>query len=138
MFNSEASLVDSFIKTLKVKSPWGDITIGKEFNYQRGRTDLVGISNGGLVIAFEAKLTKWRRALQQAYRNRCFADLSYVVLPENSAKNALRNIEEFERRGVGICYIKDGHINIIFDAYKEEPIQPWLKEKAYIYASGGI
>ena len=70
MFDNEKSLVDSFVDSLQtIRSPWGELKIGSEFFYQRGRTDLVAVSNNGKVIAFEAQLKKWRIALQQAYRH---------------------------------------------------------------------
>src|SRR2546427_5324293 len=42
-----------------------------------------------LPISFEAKLKDWRYALDQAYRNTCFAHKSYVVVPEATALTAL-------------------------------------------------
>lgn len=138
MFANEKLLVRNFTKFIKSGySPWGKLKLAKEFFYQRGRTDIVALSEEGLIIAFEAKLAKWKKALEQAYRNRCFADLSYVLLPERSALNALKELEEFKRRGVGICYIDEDNIIILHDAYQEKPIQPWLKEKALMYVSGG-
>jgi len=138
MFDNEKSLVDSFIDSLEtIPSPWGELKLGSEFFYQRGRTDLVAVSNNGKVIAFEAKLKKWRIALQQAYRNRCFADFSYVLLPTYSANLAYKNLDEFILRGVGICCVSEDGFEILHEALLTEPIQPWLREQAFMYASSG-
>src|SRR5690554_1997168 len=107
-------MVLTFIDHLHVSStPWGTVKVATEFFYQRGRTDLVVVSGGNL-IAFEAKLNKWRIALQQAYRNKCFADVSYVILPEREARIASRYQGEFERRGVGLCFVNSSGINIVY------------------------
>lgn len=138
MFDDEKSLVDDFIVSLQtISSPWGKLKIGSEFFYQRGRTDLVAVSDNGKVIAFEAKLKKWRIALQQAYRNKCYADLSYVVLPAYSAKLAYKHLDEFILRGVGICCVTEGDFEVIYDSIPTKPIQPWLRNQAYVYASNG-
>lgn len=106
MFSDEQSLVRVFVKHVQgVASPWGEIKIKPEFFYNRGRADLVAVSEDGKVIAFEAKLKRWKTALHQAYKNKCFADLSYVVLPEDSALCASRYSGEFIRRGICLCFI---------------------------------
>src|SRR5579863_6294259 len=42
------------------------------------------------IVAIEAKLARWRDALQQAVEYRRFADFAYVALPEASFRTALR------------------------------------------------
>lgn len=134
MFPNEKTLVVKFIDCLEShSSPWGEVKLGTEFNYQRGRTDIVAVSEEGKVIAFEAKLSKWKVALQQAYRNQCFADLSYVLLPETEIKNASKNNSEFSKRGVGLCCLSNLGISIIHDANESTPLQPWLRNKALEY-----
>ena len=133
MFENEEKMVLTFIDHLHVSStPWGTVKVATEFFYQRGRTDLVVVSGGNL-IAFEAKLNKWRIALQQAYRNKCFADVSYVILPEREARIASRYQGEFERRGVGLCFVNSSGINIVYEADIALPLQPWLHKKALEY-----
>lgn len=135
MFSDEQSLVRVFVKHVqKVTSPWGEIKIKPEFFYNRGRTDLVAVSEDGKVIAFEAKLKRWKTALHQAYRNKCFADLSYVVLPEDSAPSASRYSGEFMRRGVGLCFVSHSDLAIIHEAVQSAPLQPWLREQALSFA----
>lgn len=131
MFSNEKTLVLEFVNQLgTASSPWGTVKYGMEFNYQRGRTDVIAVSSEGKVIAFEAKLTKWKEALQQAYRNQCFADLSYVLLPETEVINASRYNFEFSKRGVGLCSVTENGINIIHHANESDPLQPWLRERA--------
>jgi len=130
MFDSEGALVDKFLDCLRTVSPWGSVKTGVEFFYQRGRTDIVAVDDGGCVIAFEAKLTKWREALQQAYRNTCFAHRSYVVLPKHTALLANRYSAEFELRGIGICYIWQDNVIVLQEAGEADPLQPWLARQA--------
>ncbi len=54
------------------------------------------------LFAFEAKLTDWRRALQQAFRYRYFADKSVVVMPLENARAAVANLEAFQSMEVGL------------------------------------
>lgn len=54
------------------------------------------------IIAVEAKLSDWSRALGQAYRNRQFADESWVVLDHRFHRPAVAQLERFVRSGVGL------------------------------------
>lgn len=138
LYSTEQELVDVFLDQLTHGGSWEASKFGTEFNYMRGKTDIIAISLCNEVIAIEAKLSKWRNALQQAYRNRCFADMSYVLLPLNIAEVACRHEHEFEKRGVGICSIKEGRITILKEASIDAPIQPWLRQAAFQYATEGI
>jgi len=136
MHAEETALVDQFIKCLEASgTPWGRVRIVREFSYQRGRTDVVAITEEGDVLAFEAKLTRWRTALHQAYRNTCFAHRSFVLLPEEVAMTAESHLSEFEHRGVGICCLSDDDIVVLQDGVRSEPLQPWLSREASIQAS---
>ena len=132
VYTTEQELVESFLKYLGGE-PWDKVKVRIEFNYMRGRADVVVLLPSNELIAIEAKLYRWRVALQQAYRNRCFADKSYVLLPDSIAKIASQYEYEFDRRGVGICCIQDGHICIIKEAITDKPIQPWLRQVAIEY-----
>jgi hypothetical protein len=130
-YRTESQLVRALVGGLRVESgPFGPLALSREFFYQRGRTDLVGVCAKGSVFAFEAKLTKWRAALQQAYRNTCFAHVSYVVLPWRTAKLAQRFSAEFDRRRVGICTVQAGSVVVLHEARLSDPIEPWLSELA--------
>jgi hypothetical protein len=101
-YSTECELVDHCVARLgEVGSPWGSLDLVREFFYHRGRVDVAGVAADGHVVAFEAKLTRWRDALQQAYRNTCFAHSSYVWLPWDIAQVAFRYTDQFERRRVG-------------------------------------
>jgi len=65
------------------------------------------------VVAIEAKLRDWRRALYQATRYLDYANQSWVVLDGNALQNALLHIDEFSRRGIGLLAMRiDGQIEI--------------------------
>lgn len=53
------------------------------------------------LFAFEGKIKDWRRALQQAFRYRYFADKSVVVMPHAESRPALAHLEAFEHAFVG-------------------------------------
>ena len=126
-FQSEQLLVAEFVASLaSCNTPWGEVQFACEFDYSRGRTDVVVLHESGQLIAVEAKLTKWRSALHQAYRNTCFAHESFVLLPKDMALTAIRFRQEFEARGVGLCYLDGTRVVILQDAASLPPIEPWL------------
>jgi len=137
LYSTEQELVECFLEQLVADGPWEAVNFNVEFNYMRGKTDIIAVSVSNELIAIEAKLSKWRSALHQAYRNRCFADKSYVLLPLKTAELANSYEHEFDRRGVGICCIQDGQITILKEAVADTPAQPWLKEVALQYVSKG-
>jgi hypothetical protein len=131
MFEREQDLVADFVASLETPdSPWGDVTYALEFFYHRGRTDVIAINEEGSLIAFEAKLSRWREAVQQAYRNTCFAHQSYVLLPRRTAQIASAFTDEFRSRRVGLCYVEGGRVTILHEAPVLVPIQPWLSNQA--------
>jgi hypothetical protein len=131
----ERDLVDSFVRLLeRSDSPWGEIAINREFDYSRGRTDVVAVTRPNVLIAFEAKLDDWKTALHQAYRNTCFAHRSYVLLPKRTALTAAAFRVEFEKRGVGLCYIDSTSLVIIVDSLYSAPLEPWLASQAISFA----
>jgi hypothetical protein len=104
-----------------------------EFYYSQGRTDLIGSDCEGEIMAFEAKLRKWRPALNQAYRNLAYAHRSFVVLPATAAISALRFRHEFERRGVGLCTIENSVLTVQIPAKRTTPLLSWLTQSAFEY-----
>ena len=54
------------------------------------------------LVAFEAKLFDWKKALQQAYRYRYYADLAVVLLPCERGLAALAHRDVFQRLGVAL------------------------------------
>ena len=137
IYPTERALVELFVSHLnEPNTPWGPVNCALEFFYHRGRTDIVACTMDGDVVAFEAKLSRWREALQQAYRNTCFAHLSYVLLPKAAARVALHHEAEFVRRRVGLCYIDGDDLIVVFHPGRSEPIQPWLSAEAVRCAMG--
>jgi len=136
-FALESDLVAAAIDVLAAGlDDWGVADFGLEFDYRRGRTDIVAILETGEVIAIEAKLRDWREALQQAYRNTSFAAESYILMPLEAAQRAAQNYLEFEVRGVGICTIGAGFLEVLHPARRhEQPLEPWLTERAAAFAS---
>jgi hypothetical protein len=130
-FETEQLLVSEFVALLESRNtPWGEVQFTCEFDYSRGRTDVVLLQESGQVIAFEAKLNKWRGALHQAYRNTCFANRSFVLLPKRVALTASGYLQEFESRGVGLCYVDVDGLVVIHEALSNSPIEPWLASSA--------
>lgn len=56
-------------------------------------------------ISVELKLSKWKRALEQAKRGRSFANYRFVALDENNANAAIENIDEFKKNNVGLILL---------------------------------
>ncbi len=138
LYKRESTLVADLARCLRnKKSPWGDLRLGFEFEYGGGIADVFAIRKSGEVIAFEAKLTKWKDAMHQAYRTQSFANRSYVVLPPLTAQIAISHEFEFRRRRVGLCTIsQDGGIVTLIDSVEGLPLQPWLADRAVLTAKG--
>ena len=71
------------------------------------------------LIAVEAKLRDWKKALRQAYRYLDYADQSWVLLDDKHVNPAIKNLSEFRRLKVGLASISTGgDIKIIFSPEK--------------------
>lgn len=136
-FDSEAALVARFLEALKNgEHPWTvDLRIAMEFNYLRGKTDVVAVTPECEVVAFEAKLSRWKEALHQAYRNTCFAHRSYVLLPEAASTSPKRFLRQFERRRVGLCILGAKGLTVVIEAPLSNPLQPKLADEAIAQAA---
>lgn len=133
---SEADLVADFLKLLQHgKSPWGTVETTTEWDYRTGVTDVLVRTNKGHLVAFEAKLTDWRRATHQAYRNTTFAKRAYVVMPPKAAERASTHADIFSRYGVGLCSVQKNSVSIIIEAPEldEEPLLPWMHRRAQLF-----
>lgn len=130
-YESESELVDTFLCILSDRQEEFNLTgLATEFEYQRGRTDIVCVTHDGDVVAFEAKLFRWKDALNQAYRNTCFAHLSYVVLPYKAAMLASNYEREFSRRKIGLYTIAEGQLVQVIECKRNVPISAWLSDQA--------
>jgi hypothetical protein len=78
------------------------------------------------IVAVEAKLRDWRRALYQAVQHADYATQCWVVLDQTSLGNAQQHDEEFENRGVGLAGLSsDGDIEVIVNATERIPRLPY-------------
>ena len=82
------------------------------------------------IIAIEAKLTKWRAALDQALLYRRYADRAYVLLPANNAQSAIRAKAEFAEAGVGLLIATDTEINNVVEA-ESGASHDWRRDFVY-------
>ena len=81
-------------------------------------------------IAFEMKLSDWRRGLIQAFRYRTFARVVYLVLDASRVGPALRNSERFERSNVGLVGLDaKGTLTVYHEPDDEEPFCPQMAER---------
>jgi hypothetical protein len=139
-YDSECDLVQDLVRFLggrRGSAEWRAEVVAREFFYSRGRTDVIAVSDGQL-LAFEAKLSRWRDALHQAYRNRCFAHRSYVAVPSDIGARLLRHHEEFTRRKVGLCGVSSSRqVTVLIEADACEPWQEWLADHALALLDGG-
>ena len=79
------------------------------------------------IISIEAKLGDWRRALIQACRYTQFSHESWVLLDAAKETSAKKNIELFQRTGIGLAsFSKDGNL---FVHHKAEHREPTSREK---------
>lgn len=58
------------------------------------------------IIAVEAKLNDWRRAISQAYRYQRYANQAWVVLDASQARGAINAKKEFKRLNVGLKVLR--------------------------------
>src|SRR5437868_3690305 len=132
LFSSERELVQNFVLQAldKRQSPFAAPQIAKEFYYLNGRIDVVALGKNRRLLGFEAKLTKWRDALHQAYKNSSFCHFSYVLLPAEISARAFRARDCFLQRRVGLCSLDNGRIIIKIRAPLNKPLQPWLTKSA--------
>jgi hypothetical protein len=132
-FRNEAQLVQKILTHFDGgATPWGPLESVTEWDYRTGITDILVRTTSREIIAFEAKLLNWRRALYQAYRNTSFAFKAYVALPEAVAVRAQRYAEHFTRLGVGLCSCGVSGVSILIDAQRgDEPLMEWLTNRAH-------
>jgi len=74
------------------------------------------------LCAIEAKLRDWKRALYQATRYTDFADQSWVLLDHHFSGPAIKNIEHFSRRNVGLLTLDStGRVHEAWRPTTKEP-----------------
>lgn len=89
--------------------------------YLRSKTFVDGL------IAIEGKIKNWRRALQQASRNRLFSSQSFVALDAKYSKPALKQIDLFREARVGLAIVfREGQVSVLYKPPKSRPLAPVL------------
>lgn len=73
------------------------------------------------VVSIEAKVSDWKRAAQQAIRNKVFSHYSYIAFPEKVALR-VKDQEVFRNNGLGILSIKDNELVMLKSARKSSSI----------------
>lgn len=130
-FRTEAELVSSFVRILEQgKSCWGEVQVATEWSHPSGLTDVLVRTRNQRLVAFEAKLSDWRRAFHQAYRNASFAQRVYVLLPRDRIARPLEHRSSFELRGIGLCSVKDGKIYVHIGAKPQVQVLAWARAAA--------
>jgi len=77
------------------------------------------------VITIEAKVERWRDAVQQARRNQIFAHQSFIALPKRIAQR-ISGEAVFEQTGIGVLSVDDfGDVSIVRAPVRTMP-RVWL------------
>lgn len=88
------------------------------------------------ITSIEGKRKNWKRALQQAYRNKLFSTRSFVAMDARHARPALKNLQEFQDTEVGLAIVfGNGEIAIAYaPPYRKPsaPIMPIIAETSLI------
>jgi hypothetical protein len=77
------------------------------------------------IVAIEAKLYDWRRALSQAVRYQCFADEAYVAMPLARAVRIPRS--PFEAARVGLLGVTEDCVSVVCRAQRSDQIEAWRR-----------
>lgn len=74
------------------------------------------------IVALEAKLRDWRRALYQAVQYASYAFEVWVVLDTAFLHSAMVHVDEFERRGIGLLGLSaNGQSELVSPAVRRPP-----------------
>lgn len=131
-FATEADFVDRFVgKLSKGRTSFGKVQITKEWDHTSGFVDVLARHRKKTLVAFEAKLDNWKRAFHQAYRSTAYANKSYVIVPTHVAARALRDRDEFELRGVGLCSFDGKSVQVLIEASEQDALLVWLRAQAH-------
>lgn len=78
------------------------------------------------IVTVEAKITKWRKAAEQAIRHRLFSNRTYIALDKRYLHRAIKYISSFRKEKIGILSVNEnGTTKLILKA-------PLIKPK-YLY-----
>lgn len=125
-FDSERQLMDAALRTNILRSLLsGAQYYGFEVGGLFGIPDLVVARRRGEeleCIAFEMKLSKWTRALEQAFRYKSFAERVFVVIDAAFKTPALAQLSLFQRYNIGLASVSsDGEAELHYLPRREVP-----------------
>lgn len=88
------------------------------------------------IVTVEAKVANWRKAVEQAGRNRIFAHRSFVALPERVAQR-VRVEPIFSQLGIGLLSVNDDNeVSVVRRAYRRQPrVWSYYYRLAFLVAS---
>jgi len=76
------------------------------------------------IVTIEIKVANWQRAVEQAARNRIFAHMSFVALPEKIALR-IRTEPILRKLGIGLISVTDNGIAISIRKPRRKPPSVW-------------
>jgi hypothetical protein len=77
--------------------------------------------NAAEVIAVEAKLHRWREAIEQATTYRRFANRSFVALPRATIEGSAQISEACRERGLGLIAVWSSGAKVVRPAVRHRP-----------------
>jgi hypothetical protein len=87
------------------------------------------------IITVEVKVNNWRRAVEQASRNRIFTHRSYVALPSSVAERVKGNTV-FKQQRLGLLAVDGDQVNVIKRAPLHRPlVWTYYYQLAYLIAA---
>ena len=147
----ESNFLRSFERAYFKREARGGVA-GREFTMEGfGRADLIWLAwthsgrRGDFsalelkkkvrLTAIEAKLTDWRKGLQQGYRYRYFSDRSLLVLPPAGATHAREFLRTFRRLRVGLWSFdsETNRIQKLFTPRCSPPLSTSARDKALTF-----
>jgi hypothetical protein len=87
-------------------------------SHGRFKTDVCLYADGS-ILAIEAKLFDWRRALGQARLNTYYADRSYIALWQAQITDGI--VIEASRHGVGVIGVSRSRIEVVHSNAVSQP-----------------
>ncbi|HSH91583.1 MAG TPA: hypothetical protein VK996_16475 [Ramlibacter sp.] len=119
---TESEIADLFADFLRSGTTvFGPLEVATVPRHGESASGIVARDARDRLIAFEASLRDWKKALLLAYRDTLFAHRAYIVLPAHAALHALRYRREFELRGIGLCSVAKSGIQVEIEAGEHSP-----------------
>lgn len=95
--------------------------------------DLLGVR--GEVITVEAKLKRWRQALEQAKSYKEWSDFVFVAMDTNHTPTKSKILDEFRETGIGLCSISPESTKFKWSVMPKRIKEQSSFDKEYLIAS---